>query len=321
MLDRKLEEERVKYGRLEAPDHMEATLGQALDQARPRRYRFQKLASFLIIGALILGINSNSLGTYIRDRQDDPSRLDKYSDLMAENTKNLGGQGLVDSRPRRLVLDGREILVDGIIVDRQGFNLFVEGDKGAYSGLSILDEGGRSRPFTSGRGLDLDDEDRERWVYYFKGELEDTSLSLEFINDKNIYGVLDLDLDRDLTLDRLEEFKINKRIQDGEVNYRFTRLSISPMNIVLEGYNENIVELGLRTIFKRRKDYRDLDIDLIINGERVVQSQASRRTDLGGVSFYYIYDDFPDEVETLEIEAVLREGEEILELVEKIKVK
>lgn len=319
MLDKFLQEKREKYSKLLAPEYMEESLKKALNdqEFKKKNNRLIKLASFLIIGSLILGFNSSTIADYIRNYQDGTEIVESYSDLVSTNIKEISNSDkLVKINKSLTFKDGSEVRIDGILMDKLGSTIFykyMDGSEDSNISLAIID--GQSR-YSSGNARGIEEGDTSKWASYIEGEIKGENIEMELNNlttgeNKRIPVIIS----DDLKINTIKEIRVNKKIKG--LNHKIKRIKITPLSIQVEGTIENIFELGLKSVLNKRDKLDRIDINLLIDGESISDGKMSSFTsDWTGSYFSFRFDDYPRDIDSIGLEVLDSETGELIDLID-----
>lgn len=319
MLDKILKEERERYIELKSPDNMEEILMDGLNNIPEKRNnrRILKVSSIFLIFTIIIGLNSNTIAYNIKNLKLGTEIVNSYNELVSNRIKDIENSNYMQKIDKEIVFNnGNKIIVDGILRDKLGTIILYReyGDDENSASLSII-SGGEYYARGHGMSSEIIDNKYRKNMRYIIGELKDLNINLEFNYNNEIVN-MEIKFDKDLFIDDIKELKINKNVDYDNNTYKIKGIKATPLNLTIEGSNENIFKYGIRRLFNIKEEPKEININLLLDGKAYKPSSWGSSTGLDGNNFSFRFDDFPKDIDNMSLEIVNESGEliEIIEL-------
>lgn len=94
---------------------------------------------------------------------------------------------------------------------------------------------------------------------------------------------------------------INKKIPIDKKSITIKTLTASPTSTVVKGQIQNIVELGMAHINKKRIYPENIEIALYANDKEILQQASGISTNQNGINFHLVFDRLPENTEGIQL--------------------
>ncbi len=306
-IEKLLIEGKKELDNLDIPENMEDRLRTTLDSIpnKKRRSNIKGKVAVLIIVALIIGYNANTLAYYTK-------RLIGYDNVMNGTLQELNelGKGQIIDKSYTFK-NGVKVILDGIMLDDNNLILFhtikdpLGKAKDAYSDLEVHQlEGLFGTTYNYGGYGEINEDGTEmKWIITCdRPRFFERKMKLKMYSSRmEETGIIEFKLDRNKAMGHNLKIPINKVIDVDQRKLKVTSLIASPTTTVIKGQIQNIVELGLDQITGQRFMPESIELVLIADGKEVELQSSSMSTDMKGSHFNVSYDALPQETKNVEI--------------------
>lgn len=308
-IDKILNERKEELEKIEVPKDLENRLNNALkhkQEIKRKRTSINKrlIAACMII--LLIGFNFNTLAFYSK-------KLVGYDQLMSSTLKKLNdlgkGQAIGESHT---FSNGVIFKLDGVMIDENQLLAFytVTEPSGEMDIMSIsprMELRGFFKRYSErgGSGEILEDSNKIKWIMSFEPpRFYERTLQLDVylnINGQMEEGSISFKLDRHKAMKSTLKQTINKSVDSNRTSVHFDSIVASPTTTRIEGSIQNILQLVRDQISGERVRPNGIQLELIVNDQKLESLGGSMSTDIKGITFSKEFDALPNHIENLKI--------------------